>query len=277
MSCGEALVNTRRRAVETRPEAIRRDAAKSWMNGMTRERTAALIVIGNEILSGKVVDTNSSYLARELRALGTTLRRIVVVPDEIDEIAEAVRTHRPRFDVVFTSGGVGPTHDDITIAGVARGLGRAVIRHPELVRRLKEYFGPAAGEAHLKMAEVVEGTELVADERLGYPTFHVENLYILPGIPELFRDKFEGLRGRFEADPFHLRVIYLCRPESAIAGYLNRTVESFPDLLLGSYPKLNDPEYQVRVTLESKDAAYVERAFDTLVGMLPEGFVVRTE
>lgn len=247
------------------------------MDGMTRERTAALIVIGNEILSGKVVDTNSSFLARELRALGTTLRRIVVVPDELDEIAEAVRVQRPLFDVVFTSGGVGPTHDDITIAGVARGLGRSVVRHPELVRQLLDHFGSAAGEAHLKMAEVVEGTELVADERLGYPTFRVENIYVLPGIPELFRNKFNGLRGRFAADPFHMRVIYLRQAESAIATYLNRTMDLFPDLMLGSYPRLNDPEYLVRVTLESKDPAYVERAFDTLLRMLPEGAVIRTE
>src|SRR5512139_1607798 len=99
---------------------------------MAREKTAALIVIGNEILSGKIVDTNSSFLAAELRALGVSLRRILVIPDEVDVIAEAVRAYQPAYDVLFTSGGVGPTHDDVTMTGVARGLGREVIRHPYL-------------------------------------------------------------------------------------------------------------------------------------------------
>ena len=99
---------------------------------MTRDKSAALVVIGNEILSGKVEDSNSVFLARELRALGVELGRITVIPDEIDVIAGTVRTASKTFDIVFTSGGVGPTHDDVTIAGVAAGLGRKVVRHPDL-------------------------------------------------------------------------------------------------------------------------------------------------
>jgi molybdenum cofactor synthesis domain-containing protein len=244
---------------------------------MARDRTAALIVIGNEILSGKVVDTNSSYLARELRALGVSLRRIVVIPDEIDTIAAAVRELRSECEVVFTSGGVGPTHDDVTIGGVAVGLGRAVIRHPSLESKLREFFGDGVNEARLKMAEVVEGTELLYEGNLSFPTLRVENIYILPGIPEIFREKFDALRQRFAADPFHLRAIYTSAPESTIASSLNEVLRTFPALLLGSYPKLNDPEYRVRVTLESKDREYLERAFEALLRLLPPGAVVRTE
>jgi len=244
---------------------------------MARDKTAALVVIGNEILSGKVADTNSSYLARELRELGVSLRRIVVIPDEIETIAETVRGLRPTCDVLFTSGGVGPTHDDVTIAGIALGLGRVVIRHPSLESKLREFFGRGINDARLKMAEVVEGTELLFEGNVSFPTLRVENIYVLPGIPEIFRQKFDALRSRFAADPFHLRTIYTSEPESTIAASLNQVLRSFPALLLGSYPKLNDPEYRVRVTLESKDEDYLERAFAALVELLPPGAIIRTE
>jgi molybdopterin-biosynthesis enzyme MoeA-like protein len=105
----------------------------------------------------------------------------------------------------------------------------------------------------------------------------VENIYVLPGIPEIFREKFLALRERFAADPFHLRIVYTREMESVIAAHLDRTLEQFPDLLLGSYPTLNDPEYRVRITLESKDRAYVERALEALLSLLPPESVVRTE
>ena len=149
------------------------------------DRTAGIIVIGNEILSGKVVDTNSPFLARELRGLGVTLCRILTIPDELDAIAEAVAAFHRAYDVVFTSGGVGQTHDDLTIAGVARGLGRRVIRHPAIEEKIREYFKDKLNEARLRMAEVPDGTELIVDGRLGFPTFKCENVYILPGIPEI--------------------------------------------------------------------------------------------
>jgi molybdenum cofactor synthesis domain-containing protein len=244
---------------------------------MGRDQTAGLIVIGNEILSGKVVDTNSAFLAQQLRALGVSLRRMVVIPDEVDRIADEVRAMRQTVDVLFTSGGVGPTHDDVTMAGIALGLGRSVIRHPTLERQLREYFGTDLNEARLKLAEVVDGTELEYHGNQSFPTFRVENIYILPGIPEIFRDKVLALRSRFASDPFHLRIVYTREMESSIAEYLNQTLAQFPELLLGSYPKLNDPDYQVRITLESKDRQYVERALAALLTMLPPSAVVRTE
>jgi FAD synthetase len=244
---------------------------------MPRDRTAALIVIGNEILSGKVADTNSTYLARGLRAAGVTLRRIIVIPDEPDEIAAVLRRYRAAYDVVFTSGGVGPTHDDVTIEGVARGLGRKVVRHPQLEAMLRKYFGGEVDDLRLRMANVVEGTELIYEGTLNFPLFLVENLFILPGIPEIFRDKFDALLHRIAADPFYLRAIYTNQPESSIAAFLDQTLERYPDLLLGSYPKLNDPEYSVRITLESKDRGYLDQAFDWLLGLLPPASVVRTE
>ncbi|MCI0636519.1 MAG: competence/damage-inducible protein A, partial [Actinobacteria bacterium] len=200
------------------------------------DRTAGILVIGNEILSGKVVDTNSPFLARELRALGVSVRRILTVPDELDEIARAVADFHRAYDVVFTSGGVGPTHDDVTMEGVARGLGRRVIRHPAIESRIREYFKDHVNEARLKMSEVPEGAELIVDGRLGFPTVKCENLYILPGIPEILEQKFHMLRERFMVAPYHLRVVYTRDGEGTIAEHLNATLAAFPELLLGSYP-----------------------------------------
>lgn len=241
------------------------------------ERTAGIIVIGNEILSGKVTDTNAPFLTRELRALGVDLRRILTIPDELDDIAAAIREFRPRYDFVFTSGGVGPTHDDVTIEGIARGLGVPVVRHPGIESRLREFYKENVNEARLKMAEIPDGAELILDQRLGFPTVKCDNVYILPGIPELFEQKFQSLRERFTSTPYTLRVVYTRDGEGTIAEHLNATMAAFPDLLLGSYPKIDHPEYAVKLTLESKDAAYVQRAFDHLMALLPKENIVRTE
>jgi len=244
---------------------------------MPRDLLAAIIVIGNEILSGKVVDTNAPFLTRELRAIGVTLKRILTIPDEVDEIAEAVKEFRPRYDVVFTSGGVGPTHDDVTMEGIAKGLGRRLVRHPAIEGRLREFYKEHVNDARLKMSEVPEGAELLVDGRLGFPTVKCENFYILPGIPELFEQKFEALRERFTATPYTLRVVYTREGEGSIAEHLNATLAAFPELLLGSYPKLSDPDYTVKLTLESKDPEYVDRALAHLLRLLPAETVVRTE
>jgi molybdenum cofactor synthesis domain-containing protein len=243
-----------------------------------QELGAGIVIIGNEILSGKTVDTNSPFLARELRRLGVTLKRIAVIPDELDIIAETVRDFHCKFDLVLTSGGVGPTHDDITIEGIARALGRQVIVHPELEGKIREYLnGRPVNAAHLKMAEVPEGAELLVDEQLRFPTIKVENIYILPGIPEILQQKFLALKDRFAVDPYYLKIVYTNEIESAIAQHLNETLQEYPDLLLGSYPKIGDADYRVKVTLESKDKNYVERAFVYLLGRLPQGCVVKTE
>lgn len=243
----------------------------------TGDHTAGIIVIGNEILSGKVQDSNAPFLARELRALGVELRRIVTVPDDLDEIGEAVRAFRTRFAFNFTSGGVGPTHDDVTMEGIARGLDRTVIRHPAIEATLRRFYGDKINEARLKLADVPEGAELITDARLGFPTIRCENFFILPGIPELFEQKFLSLRERFAAAPYHLRVVYTRDGEGAIAEHLNATLAAFPELLLGSYPRMDDTEYAVKLTLESKDADYLERAVRDLLGRLPAEGIVRTE
>jgi FAD synthetase len=242
-----------------------------------RDRTAAAIVIGNEILSGKVVDTNAAFLARELRAIGVALQRILVIPDEVEAIAVAIRAYQPRYDLIFTSGGVGPTHDDVTIEGIARGLGCAVVHHPVLEAKIREISVGEMNEARRKMAEVPEGAELLFADEMSFPIVQMRNIYILPGIPEIFRSKYLAMKERFAVAPYFMRVIYTRAQESTIAEQLNETLAAFPALQLGSYPKLGDPEYRVRVTLESKDEAYLNRAFEHLLSRLSSDMIVRTE
>jgi molybdenum cofactor synthesis domain-containing protein len=243
----------------------------------TQSLSVGIVVIGNEILSGKVGDTNSGFMARELRTVGAELRRIVVVPDDVDEIIEVIRDFSRRYDVVFTSGGVGPTHDDITVGAVAAALDRSVVRHPEIEAALKRFYQGSINAAGLKMAEIPEGADLIRDGELSFPVIRVANVYLLPGIPEILEKKFVAIKSRFEGPRYHLMTVYSSRGESVIAEYLDATLAKYPELLLGSYPRLGDPEYAVKLTLESKARAYVEEAFAHLVRILPAGTVVRTE
>lgn len=239
--------------------------------------SASLAVIGNEILSGKVTDTNTPFLARELRGLGVCLERVVIIPDEIDQIAADVFELSERSDVVFTSGGVGPTHDDITMDGVAAAFGLPLVEHAELRHAIENFVGSRVNAAHLKMAQIPEGAELIVDDKLAFPTVLVRNVYILPGIPELFQAKVLSLRDRFCVRPYFMRQVLVRDNETRIAEFLNATLLAFPELLLGSYPKLSDPNYRVRLTLESKDETYLERALDDLVSRLPDGCVFCVE
>ena len=237
-------------------------------------KTAGIILVGNEILSGKIVDANAAYLCLELRELGVDVRRITVIADEVRAIAEEVRAFSYAFDLVFTSGGVGPTHDDVTIEGVARAMGVPVVRHPALVALLERYHGRPVNDANLRMAEVPEGAELVG-QSLRFPTILMRNVYVLPGVPEIFRQKFDVIRERFRDVPFHLKCVFVRIGEGVLAGHLNALLSDFPALILGSYPEFSNPEYRVKVTLESRDEAYLEGALERFLARLPPEAVVK--
>ena len=238
-------------------------------------KTAGIILVGNEILSGKIADANAAYLCRELRALGVDVRRIAVIPDEIEVIAREVAAFSRDHDVVFTSGGVGPTHDDVTIEGVARAAGVRVLRHPALVALLEAYYKGPVNDAQLKMAEVPEGAELLADDALRFPTILMRNVYVLPGVPEIFRRKFDAIRERFRDEPIFLRNVFVSIGEGTLADHLNTLLRDYPKLLLGSYPEFSNPEYKVKVTLESRDRTFLEEALADFLTRLPTDCVVR--
>ena len=247
------------------------------MGSARMSKTAGIIIIGNEVLSGKTQDTNSHFLCQELRALGVEVQRVAVIPDEIELIGKEAASFSRQFDFVFTTGGVGPTHDDVTMAGIARGFGVRVVRHPELERRLRERHGENINEARLRMAEVPEGAELVGEGSLYAAVVRLGNIYIFPGIPKILHERFRVIKEDFRDAPFYLKVVYVKEGEGVIAAILNSLLESFPDLLLGSYPVLDNPDYKVKVTLESKDQDYLDRAFDRLLHTLPKGAVQRIE
>ncbi len=240
---------------------------------------AGLIIIGDEILSGKTADTNTPFLISELRELGVRLAEIAVIADDIGGIAETVRRFSSRYAHVFTSGGVGPTHDDLTIAGVACAFDVPVQRHPELERLLLTYYSgrPKVLDRNLRMADVPQGVTLISSPDLPWPVPCMRNVYILPGIPEIFRRKFTAIRERFRDTPFHLRQIFVRSEEGEIARHLDQIAESYPTVGLGSYPLLSAAEdgHRVKVTLEGKDAATVNQAADELAGLLGEETIVR--
>jgi molybdenum cofactor synthesis domain-containing protein len=239
--------------------------------------SAGILIVGNEILSGKVVDTNSPYLCGELRSLGVEVQRIVVIPDVVDTIAEEVRAMNRAYDFVFTSGGVGPTHDDLTLDGVARAFGRVLELNESLVARIERAQGYRPNESQLKMARIPSGSQLVDTGDFWFPVIIVENVYIFPGIPQLLRKKFEAIRERFRGIPFVLKRVYVKRRESDIAAELNTVLTEFPELLLGSYPRVGEREFHVLLTLESRDPDYVQRALDELLKRLPADAVHRVE
>ncbi len=240
-------------------------------------KSAGIVLIGNEILSGKIHDANAAYLCRELRALGVEVRKISVIPDELEPIAEEVAQFSRAYDYVFTSGGVGPTHDDVTIEGVARAMRVSVVREPRLVTLLENFYKGNLNAARLKMAEVPDGSELLAADSLIFPAIVIENVYIFPGVPEIFRQKFDAIKERFRERPFLLRNVFVRIGEGTLADFLNGLLKNYPLLLLGSYPEFSNPDYKVKVTLESKDREYLERALAELVAGLPGDAVVRVE
>jgi molybdenum cofactor synthesis domain-containing protein len=240
--------------------------------------TAAILIIGDEILSGKTADENARFLIGELRELGVALRRILVIPDAVDEIAAAVAELSARYTHVFTSGGVGPTHDDLTMEGVARAFGTRVVRHAELERLLRDFYGDQLEERNLRMADLPDGATLLRSDHLAWPVMSFRNVYILPGIPLIFRKKFLAIRDRFRRRPFHLQCVYTRDDEGRIAGHLDRIAAGYPDVAVGSYPRIeSDGGWRVKITLESKERDHVERATAELVRLLGEASVTHVE
>jgi molybdenum cofactor synthesis domain-containing protein len=239
--------------------------------------TAGIVIIGNEILSGKVTDTNSSYLCRELRRLGVDVERMVTIPDVIETIASDVKWMSQQFDFVFTSGGIGPTHDDLTIEGVAAAFGRPVVHSEAIESRIRRATHKEPNESLLKMARIPEGAQLLDAGDLWFPLVILENVYIFPGIPELLRKKFESARVRFSGVPFVLKSVYVKANESDIASHLHALLEEFPDLALGSYPRIGEEAFSVMLTLESRDAGLVQDALDSLLARLPANIIHRVE
>jgi molybdenum cofactor synthesis domain-containing protein len=238
-------------------------------------KTAAILIIGNEILSGKVKDDNSHFLASELRELGVDVRLMEVLPDDVDVIAEEVSSCSRKFDLVFTSGGVGPTHDDVTMYAIAKGFGLKTVLNENILKSIEARCGEIPKDT-LKMAEIPEGAEVIeTEEGLRFPPVVYKNVYIFPGIPEFLKRKFSLIKERFRGKPYGIRYIYVNEEECFIASFLEEVVREFQDVEIGSYPKVSEKEYKVMLTIESKNEDSLKRAFEKLLGLIPSKVVVR--
>jgi molybdenum cofactor synthesis domain-containing protein len=242
--------------------------------------TAAVLVVGNEVLSAKVRDENGPFLARRLRELGVQLLSIRTLLDRTDAIVEAVDAERRRATWVFTSGGVGPTHDDLTLPAVAMALRRPLVVSAPMLEALRAMHLRHTGDTELpepakRMALLPEGTRLLGDP--SFPTLAVENVIMLPGVPEFLRMQFEQVAAGLASPPFRLACVYTRLGEDRLAPLLDAVALAHPAVDIGSYPRFDAADHRVRVTLEAKSLEEVEAALRALLSSLPEGVLVRTE
>jgi molybdenum cofactor synthesis domain-containing protein len=224
-------------------------------------RNAAALLIGNELLSGKIPDGNLFPLAGMLRARGIRLVRVSMVEDDRAQIKDELNRLRHGVDLVVTSGGIGPTHDDVTIEAVADAFGVDTTVHPQLAEMLRDFYRERLTEDHLRMALVPQGAELCYGQDGHWPNVVMGNVWLLPGIPELFRARLAILREHVEGETqFHSRAVLLQLEEVDLKPALDRVVAAHPLVEIGSYPKWFDVAYKTRITFDGSDRAAVDAA-----------------
>ena len=234
-------------------------------------RSAAALIIGNEILTGKIQETNLRDLAARLFDLGIVLDRTVICRDEVDVIARDLSDLRRRFDLVFTTGGVGPTHDDVTHRAVALSFGRQIVRSPELSDLIHSLLGDRCDEGHLQMADIPEGATLLKSADVRWPTIIMDNVFVLPGLPKVFRLKLPALVEYLKGDelPFLSRAVYTLCDEGELALPLAQVAQRHTEVSIGSYPVTDCPDYRVKLTIDGRDLDFVERAQEALRALIP--------
>ena len=255
------------------------------------EVTAGIIIIGDEILKGHTKDTNSSFLLSRLWSLGVRVKRLSVISDDVEKIAQEVKNFSSQFHFVFTSGGIGPTHDDVTMSGISQAFDEELKKNEDMVGILEMLTGVQdlnkddnnANDAILKMANLPKSANLQygrdpdTDEPIPFPLISVRNVYIFPGIPEYLEKMFLSFEHIFRAKnvKFFLYKVYVSAEESDIASALDITDARFKDRVhLGSYPVVNEPNYKVKLTLESESEEELKEAYISLVDNLPDDTVV---
>jgi molybdenum cofactor synthesis domain-containing protein len=242
---------------------------------MSDERiwTAGLLVIGDEILSGRTQDRNVAQIGRWLNVQGIRLGEVRVVPDVAERIAAAVNALRADYDYLFTTGGIGPTHDDITVDAIAAALGVKVVVHPKARAGLEAYYATRGGitEARLRMARVPEGAELIDNPMSGAPGIRVGNIFILAGVPHIATVMLEALSGTIEGGrPLLSRTIGCWSPESEVADILRQVEAESPGCQIGSYPFFREGRVGANFVVRSTDEAALDSCVVELTGRLEE-------
>ena len=251
---------------------------------MEGQSTAGIIVIGDEILKGQTLDTNSNFISKRLFSMGVKVKRISVICDEVDVIAEEVASFSKQFTHVITSGGIGPTHDDMTFEGVAKAFGVETDFHPQLVKVISDWFKVTDMDSpEMKMAKIPTTAKLIfgvdpnTKKESKYPLVNVENVFIFPGVPNLLERAFGMLDYLFKNPQmkFHTDELYVNKDEISITSIITQVAEKFKDeVTIGSYPNMLNSYYKVRLSLESTNPNRVTEAHKEFCDLLPEGSVV---
>ena len=242
------------------------DQSKVW--------TAALVVIGDEILSGRTQDKNVAQVATWLNDQGIRLAEVRIVPDILERIVETVNAVRSTYDYVFTTGGIGPTHDDITVDAIASAFGVPVVVHPEARRILEDFYRDRPGgltDARLRMARVPEGAELIPNPTSGAPGVKIGNVFIMAGVPHIAATMLDALTGKLEGGRPVVSVTVGARaPESDVADLLRETEAAHPGVAIGSYPFFKDGRYGANFVIRSEDGELAQRTGHDLATRLRE-------
>ena len=241
--------------------------------GLGRIWTAGLAVIGDEILSGRTQDRNIGQVATWLNAQGIRLAEVRVVPDIEDRIVEAIDALRSAYDYCFTTGGIGPTHDDITVDAVAKALGVPVVIHPQARAILERYYADKGGlnEGRLRMARVPEGAELIPNQMSGAPGIRLGNLYLMAGVPHITAGMLDALSGTLEGGrPLVSVTVGAFAPESEVADILRQAEQSAEGISIGSYPFFKQGRVGSNFVVRSEDEGRARAVADELAGKLAE-------
>lgn len=235
--------------------------------------TAAMLVIGDEILSGRTRDANMHYLAGEVTKMGIDLREVRVVSDDPDAIVAAVRALSAAYDHVFTSGGIGPTHDDITAENVAAAFDRPISVREDARAILAAHYdarGQELNDARLRMARIPDGATLIDNPISAAPGFTIENVHVMAGVPSIFQAMLASVLPKLTGGaPILSQTLEIRRGEGDIAGPLSDLAERYPDLSIGSYPFIRDGCYGAQIVMRGQDGARLDAAMAELAGMFP--------
>lgn len=235
---------------------------------MSANPTACVILIGNEILSGRTQDKNLAFLSQSLNDCGVCVTEARVIPDIESVIVDTVNHYRVRFTYVFTTGGIGPTHDDITTASVAKAFGVPVLRHPEAEKRLRAHYaaGPSEiNDARLKMADVPQGAELINNPVSAAPGFRLENVFVLAGIPSICRAMMDEIRHLLKGgNPMQTVALEADRPEGDLAAGVTDVQNRFPEVEIGIYPLIKNGKLMSNIVLRCNDEKMLEDAHQTM-------------
>jgi molybdenum cofactor synthesis domain-containing protein len=229
------------------------------------ETTSAIIIIGNEILSGKTQDKNVSFIAKRLAAIGISLTEVRIIPDIEDVIIDTVNILRKKNTFVFTTGGIGPTHDDITAKSIAKAINTELCLNKEAHKQISDFYKSIGEELNIyreRMAMIPKGAELIDNDLTKAPGFRIENVFVLAGVPKILENMFSYVEQKLpKSDPICTKILDVSIGESKIAGILEDIQEKFKDIDIGSYPYETDFGYNTEIVFKGKSKLSIEEAY----------------